>query len=407
MKNIFLIFCILILAGGSTYASHSLNITDYDTTVSGAQQTSLNMTYMNDSTMNPYGKVTLQTIMGQYGIAHRNFYDSYNKAWSYRLSLSQIKFSMPIGKINMRDYIAQASYSSYFMPEQNIFFGGSGYWREQGVDDGKSPVIDGWNANVSAMIGMGHIVDITPIAEAGVLEDRLKEAGLIKGNIPKKDMLKLAEIIRKWRMNEYALQDPDTAKGYFMADISKVLEGSGVLTRPLEGFGFWRISESRNVNYLRTKGERFTLSIAAEHISGYNHFLPGDIVSSNDQNNYFQFDYEKYMPLDWVSQLSFLFTNKIALNPEDVYPVNAFYMSLAYTYDLTNNIWFDAAYEYNRNNFSLNDVERSNMNSARNLSAGINYKIEDFSITSLSFNHNIGDDWDSTEYIELTQGFYW
>jgi len=412
MKKItaLLIIYMLMFMGSRAYAAHSLNITDYDTTVSGAKETSLTLNYDRQTRMDPSGNTITSQLSGQYDFNHDNFYDSYNHSWDYGIQLSQISgayWGLP--QANIKTCSAWGSYKDYFIPEKNIYQGVRGYYDSQTIDDEKTLMWEDYYAGISYMIGMGHIVDITPLAEAGVLEDRLMEAGLLNGNLSKRDMLKLAKLIRKWRMDEYVYKNQDTAKGKFLEDISSVLEASGKLTRPLGGFGFWRISESRDVNYTRTKGEVIELSTSAVHDSmidrtGFWYHLPHGGYASN-QNNALSVRYSRYLPIDWVQQVYFTLQQTTKLNPDaDVYAVNSWYTDLKYSYDLTNNIWFSADYYYYRWNYK-NDLDLSNQDSFKSYLFSINYKIEDFSITTFSFWKDVNDDGPASENISVSQSF--
>ena len=424
MKKItaLLIIYMLMFMGSRAYAAHSLKITDYDTTVSGAKETRLTLDYDKLTSMDPYGTTKASQLNWQFDLTHNNFYDSYDRSWSYGIQLSQDSMPStgllppPTLQLQEKTFAATASYRDYFIPGKNIYQGiGVDYLAQTlTLDDQKTMKAEGYQATISYMIGMGHLVDITPIAEAGVLEDRLMEAGLLNGNLSKRDMLKLAELIRKWRMGEYTYKNQDTAKGKFLKDISAVLEASGKLTRPIGGFEFWRISECRNVNYARTKGEVIELSTSAAHDSTIIHFypLPHGGYTSN-QNNAFNIRYYRYLPIDWAQQIYFTLQQTTKLNPDaELYAENSLFTALVYNYDLTNNIWFSAGYDYNRLNYknsSLNeqiDWGQSNTTSMKRYMLDFHYKIEDYSITTFSIWRAIRDSGNSQEYVSLSQSFY-
>lgn len=410
MKRISLLMIIVLsICFPKISFARNLNITDYDTTVSSAMETRVNLSLFKDAYIKADGGMN-SISNNSITAAHDYFYDSLLSSGSYGISAAYSGFSYR-DYINSPDFATESSrsdfsafsnYNLYIIPEANIYNGvGVEYDMSLRGVNGSANTED-YRLNALLKLGAGHIIDITPLAEAGVLEDRLLEAGLIKDYLSKEDMLKIAEVIRKYKMGEYGYKNQDTGGGMFLDDISKILEASNMLTRPLGGFGYWRIAESRYVNYNRFKGTVVELSMSSENLVDVSHVGSG--TTNREANNYVKLLYATYLPMDWRSQLNVSFDYSSDTEPGDVTPVNILNLSVDYTYDLTNKIWLDLNGLIERNNYSNSDI--SNNASGKAYGFGINYKIEDYLFISFDYRNQLVDTGDSYEYFAVEQRLY-
>ena len=403
-----LLFCailaIICLLNSQVFC-HNLNISDYDTTVSGAQETRINLSYNRSESINAQHQATQDnsstSLIGQYN----NFYDSLNNSWNFTLAGLYANSHLAQESTDTFDNTDRSisivcNYSNYFIPEASIY-NGFGLNYQSDFFSGSGNSIQNYFTTLSYKIGIGHAIDITSLAEAGVLEDRLIDAGSLKERLSKEDMLKLAEIIRRFRMNEYAYKNQDTAKGLFLKDLTNVLEASGKLARPLGGFGFWRISESRQVSYLRTKGYIFELSGSVQTHVNESRPIGG---FSSDYNNYLTAKALYYLPIDWRSQANFEASYSPAIDHSGFYPENSSTLSLSYTYDLTNWIWLSLSGTASRNNFK--SLSQSDSNSTKQLGASFNYKVEDFTYFSVGYTRSSYDSCTAFSAVSAQQVFY-
>ena len=402
-EALFIAFFLCALSVPS-FAGHNAKITDYDTTVSGARETRVTLDYSKWTFLDNSGITSYYSSAGSLTLLHNNYYDSLNNSWAYTLSAQQQETGDTyVGDTHSHNYSADGYYNIYFLPKKNVFNGFGAACSVSDNSDDTGPLTEVVTTNLYYNIGVGHVIDITPMAEAGNLEDRLMEAKALTGRLSKTDLLDLAEIIRKWRMGEYTFKNQDTAKGKFLEDITKVLEASGKLNGPLNGFGFWRISDSRVVNYNRYKGGELYLKINGGQQYTVDHTTGSDI--SNDINNYGEIHYYYYWPFDWRSQVKFEISYQKALNHNDAYPLETSDMDIYYTYDLTNNFWAEIEGMYSRENYTTSAL--TDTNSYRGFAIDLNYKAEDFVYITLRYLKQYWDTRNMNDRITIQQGLYW
>ena len=421
-KGIIVIAFSLIMNDATAFASpHNLNITDYDTATSEARRTYINLTYNNSSYFDKTSSIDYYYQRQTLDLRHDYFYDSLNKSVSYGIeaigstrSVSHQGDSLDYsGNINL-------SYNEYFDPNNNRYHGIAIQYLDQTHKSYHGPwtpeiIWEDAMTTLSYVIGCGHLIDITPLADAGVLEDRLIEVGILKDRLSKEDMLKLAELIRKYQMGEYGYKNPDTGKGKYLEDISRVLENSNLVNGSLNGFGFWRISEQSSVNYQRFKGSKVELSLNNQSIVDYVQVPDYSAkMFRSDQGCVATLKYLTYLPFDWRSQCKLEAAFSVSLTPHDIWdpyhfllgiPANSYYGIIYYSYDLTNNIWLSASVSYFKYNYTENGFTTTSGTKQYELSA--NYKIEDFMITSVALRKSCYDVTNySDESISFTQGIY-
>jgi hypothetical protein len=408
MKKYLLISCFLVYTLCAASFAHNLNITDYNTTISGAKLTRLDFGLNNNSSADFDKNPTSSNSTGSLDLNHYKFYDSLDKSWSYGLTLGHNEASTN-GSLSSRtnNYQVQGEYNVYFLPEQNIYQGVSGSYDIENNRSSAGSNYENTTTSVGYQIGIGHVIDLSPLAEAGVLEDRLMEAGMLKKNLSKDDMLKLAEIIRKYRMDEYDMKSPDTAKGRFLRDLGDVLSASKLLTRPLGGFAFWRISEYRYVNYARTKGMQLEIATDSQYHIDDNYNTPSHSFVPVDTAT---ISLRSYWPLDWRNQVNLTLSYASAMSVDSrvkdgAIPQYTSLGSISWTYDLTNSLWSTIGVSMERYDF-YEDIPASDFNSIKFYDAALNYKIEDFSTISLGYQRVVWDDGFYFERFAFSQSIY-
>ena len=400
---LFIAFFLCALSAPS-FADHNAKITDYDTTVSGAKETSITFNYSKSTYLDPDGITNWYDSTGRLTLSHSNYYDSLNNSWAYTLSAQQQETgSLFFGSTYNHNYSADGYYNIYFLPKKNIFNGLGATYSVSNNSNDTGPLKEITTTNLYYDIGAGHIIDITPMAEAGNLEDRLMEAKALTGRLSKAELLNLAEIIRKWRMSEYPYKNQDTGKGKFLEDITKVLEASGKLNGPLNGFGFWRISDSRVVNYLRYKGWELLLKLNGGQQYTIDHTTGSDF--SKDTHNWGEISYCYFWPFDWRSQAKFEIGYQKALNRNNAYPLEESDADIYYTYDLTNNLWAKIEGMYSRENYTTRAL--TDTNTWKGFAIDLNYKAEDFVYITLRYFKKYWGTRNMDEQITIQQGFDW
>lgn len=400
--------------------AHNLNITDYNTTVSGGQQTEFSGSYFG------YSEHYIDTGTGDFAdsrsgelglsLSHDAFYDSLNNSWDYGISDNYNNWndywSLSVPEVDSTTNNTTTAYydnSNYFSPENDLYSGISLRYSFMTAYEPDNSNSSQSTTDLSYNVGIGHIIDITPLAEAGVMEDRLMEANALKSRLSKEDMLKLAEIINRYRMGQYGYENVDTGKGRFLEDITKVLRDSGQLNGDLNGFGFWRISDYRQVNYTRYKGWKLQAGLKFE---GTQAVLDMD-SPSYDYNDYtkagfFELRFTGYLPIDWQSQFYMDAYYDSAINPDWQTLNGKTHLYAQYSYDLTNNLWWQVSgsgdwYSY-YSRFPWDVPGYSVSNTV--FSAGVNYKIEDFTRISLNYSRQIYEKSNTYDSVTLSQTIY-
>jgi len=372
--------------------AHNLNITDYDTTVSGAKESRIYFNYSKDTSLDYDKHATNYRISEGYSLLHSEFYDSLDKSWDLSLTASYSDLSSWTTGSESKDishhYSANCNYNIYFLPQNSVYNGIKVNYAISNNSDENGPVGETYLTLGNYHIGIGHVIDVTPLAEAGVLEDRLMDSGALKERFSKEEMLKMAEIIRKYRMGEYSYYNSDTGKGRFLDDLIKVINASGKLTRPLDGFSFWRISENRFVTYTRRKGCQAEVGVNRSGYININRSVDPS-YTTNLPVEYTSMLLTGYLPLDWRSQVSFASEYDLVTNYPDDGLKEFSTASLSYTYDLTNYIWCVLEGMITRYNYP--SLSQSDNASYKDLYAEINFKIEDNWIVSLSFERESMD----------------
>jgi hypothetical protein len=416
-----MIILMLVLLAPHLSFAHNLNITDYDTTVSGGKQTEFTGSYFGRSehyidTLGTGDFVDYRD--GEIGLSfsHDAFYDSLNNSWDYGISdyynNSNNYWSVYVPEVNsMTENTATAYYdnSVYFSPENNLYHGISCQYSFMTDYESDYSNSSRSTTDLSYNVGVGHVINITPLAEAGVMEDRLMEANALKARLAKEDMLKLAEIINRYRMGQYGYENFDTGKGHFLEDITKVLRDSGQLNGDLNGFGFWRISDYRQVNYSRYKGWKLQAGLKFE---GTQSVLDMDVPASDyniyAKNGFLEVRFTGYHPIDWQSQLYVDAYYDSAINPDWQTLNGKTHLYVQYSYDLTNNLWWQVSASGNWYSYYSQfpwDVS-GYLTSNTVFSAGLNYKIEDFTRISLNYSRQIYEKSNTYDSVTLSQTIY-
>lgn len=389
--------------------AHSLNIWDYNTTTSEGRITSANLSYNGYTTYAPNGKSLSFDYANSEELRHECFYDSLDRTTRFELDAEHNAGAMSPSDTITHDYI-WGDYSSdiYYQPEKDLFIGGECSYSIQRLDTVSSPVYYEDISHLRLNVGIGRQISLYPIADAGAIEDRLMEAGFLKGPLPKDVMLKMAEIINK--NGQYYDNNPDTGQGKFLKDLSDVISASGQLTRPLGGFAFWRVNQFRYVNYSRTKGEKFEVFLDSQHelLSSTPSTLPPGHRANMDDSNSLLFggEYDRYMPIDWRSQLDIALSSAVSLSYDPagystVDPRNKHMVEVSYSYDLTNRLWYSLSFHYERNNYrDLPDSNYSDYSSIKNYYFDINYLVEDWTSIGISYSSSLRD---TNETFDVTQ----
>jgi len=409
------VMMLALLVGSGAYC-HSLNITDYDTNTSEASLGSLSFFYGDFTDYDKKGDPSMNSHINEVEFYYSKFFDSLNQSYDYSLLLDDLgETDSPDFGVSLNRMDARYN-CKYYFDVKNSFYQGIGlrYASTKLNLYSYDLTEDLSSATISFAIGAGHIVDITPLADAGVMEDRLTEAGILKGPLSKEDMLKIADIIRRYDMDEYDYKQPDTARGRALKDISDVLMSSGQVNGSLSGFAYWRINQSSAANYDRYKGSILELSFNNESAAGY-FDMPGNKMTDSIQGCTGTISYLAYLPMDWRSQLKMEVSLTLGLTPLDQWKIyisnvyipllydNLYNANLSYTYDLTNSVWFaaEASYYQAKGTFLGSGVFEEEIKYRLEL----NLKAEDRWLTTLSADTVIYYDGTSDERLSIAQRF--
>ncbi|HHD83252.1 MAG TPA: hypothetical protein ENK93_00070 [Campylobacteraceae bacterium] len=123
--------------------------------------------------------------------------------------------------------------------ENLLVYGGStlGYRKRAGVNDADDPYAD-----IVAGVGYGRIYDATPYAKAIRILGDLQRYNIVKKDVSKQTVMKLAAIIAK--QDEYRSKYSSREyKKYWFDDMGKLLQAEGATESQLDAFGIVRIEE--------------------------------------------------------------------------------------------------------------------------------------------------------------------
>ena len=224
------------------------------------------------------------------------------------------------------NFVAGPGIRKYFNPEGDVFY--SGELRITSNSDFDRPTID-----VTPGVGYGRFIRVTPLAQAVRIEEFLLSEGLIKGPLPKKTLVALAQVIE--RQGEFETEFGDRYKVKWFEAMEKVIGESGLFV--YGGFGAVGSLRVDEVIFQEHVNERFVGWDLRTGIR-FEALTKDSDTPRQDPGLSLRMRYSR--PVGWKSQFDFStqysspFTGDFGTN---VFTLSS---SLSYLYEVTNRIDF-------------------------------------------------------------------
>ncbi len=128
-----------------------------------------------------------------------------------------------------------------------------------------------YRARGDVQVGYGRVRDASGVFEARLMEQRLRETGMINGSLPAETLRKLAEL--HYRRSDYKLLHERPSRAYWK-DVETILQESGSLgVEGLDAYNLYRLAEGLGAtaynSFIRERGYFVGPALRAEHA----HFL--------------------------------------------------------------------------------------------------------------------------------------
>ena len=295
---------------------------DYDVPESTAQQLRLGATYGYAGS----GGDT-QTNDGSASLIYNRFFNSLPYAYDLNFNGVGTTRRTPADKQNNSyNFLANAGVRKYLNPDGNLFYSGDA--QINGDDDFDRPGI-----TATPGLGYGRFIRVTTLAQAVRIEEFLLEEKVIKGRLPKKTMIKLAQIIE--RRAEFETEHGNRYKVFWIAAMEEAIAASGKFTE--EGLGAVGTLRVDEVLFQEHINERF---IGWDARGGIGLELLNPIEKVDRQDPGFSLRLRYSRPVGWKSQVDVTaqygspFTGDFGAN---VYDLSG---TVNYLYEVTNRIDF-------------------------------------------------------------------
>lgn len=262
----FLKYFLVMLFVTSVGYSQNVKITDFDITTSTAKQAILNgswnwdqFDYTNrdipDSLTPPKTITQVFRVDGLYN----QFYSSPSYAWNIGLTGAIFGNNADTVSLNPQySYNFNADMSKYFSKSKGFFVNGAVnstfLWQQEFLpfDSSKNrPQID-----LFAGLGYGRQVNATPLAKAISIDQELKRSGVTSAYLPKQTTLDISHIIDA--ESEYKTKYKQIYQAKMIEAIQTIIDASGVANTSKSALSYFRIESVLFENYEGSINYAFT-----------------------------------------------------------------------------------------------------------------------------------------------------
>ena len=318
---------VILLCAPPVLLAQTVSPTDYDVPESTARQLRLGATYAYAGS-----GANTRTNDGSASLLYNRFYNSLPFAYDLTFNGVGATRRTPADRQkNSYNVIAEPGVRKYLKPQGNEFYSVDG--RLTANNDYDRPGVD-----VTPGVGYGRFIRVTTLAQAVRIEEFLLEEGVIKGKLPRKTMVALAQIIE--RRAEFETEHGDRYRVHWFEAMEETIAKSGKFTgKGLGASGTLRIEE---VLFQEHINERFT---GWDVRSGVRLELLTPYEDLDRQDPSFSLRVRYSRPVSWKSQFD--------LNLQYTTPFTGDIGSKVFTLTGTANYLYEVT---NRIDFTLNNI---------------------------------------------------
>ncbi len=259
-------YFIVMLFLTSVAYSQNVKITDFDIETSTAKQLILDgswnwdqFDYSNRDIPDSLTPPKTITQVFRVGGLYNQFYSSPSYAWNIGLTGAIFGNNADTISLNPQySYNFNADASKYFRKDKGFFVNGAVnstfLWQQEFLpfDSSKNrPQID-----LFAGLGYGRQVNATPLAKAISIDQELKRSGVTTAYLPKQTVLDISYIIDK--ESEYRTKYKQIYQAKIIEDIQKMIDASGVSNTSKSSLSYFRIESVLFENYEGSINYAFT-----------------------------------------------------------------------------------------------------------------------------------------------------